>query len=78
MTFISSLEVPESGNLQNFRQRLRAYFYAPETGIYVFYLSCDDICELKVSTNERLEDLGTVITIYRYTGFREWKRYFDF
>ena len=78
VAFIASLEVPESRNLQTFRQRLRAYFRAPETGIYVFFLSCDDICELKVSANERLENLRTVITIHRYTGFREWKRYFCF
>lgn len=76
VTFIASLEVPVSQHVQTFRQRLRAYFHAPETGIYVFYLSCKDVCELRVSANERLKNLETVITILHYTGFREWRRYF--
>ncbi|XP_074634158.1 uncharacterized protein LOC141892721 isoform X1 [Acropora palmata] len=77
VTLIASLEVPVSQHVQTFRQRLRAYFHAPETGIYVFYLSCKDVCELRVSVNERLKNLETVITVHHYTGFREWKSTFS-
>lgn len=74
-TFIDSLDVPLNWNLANIGRRLRTYFLAPETGSYIFYLACDDVCELKLSTDEKLENLVTLINIKSYTDYMEWNRY---
>lgn len=76
-TFIPSFEVPENRNLRNAGQRLRTYFYAPQTGNYIFYLACDDSCKLRLSADERLESSVTLISVHRYTRFREWKSTFS-
>ena len=36
----------------NFAQRIFGWFLPPLTGAYIFYTSCDDICDLFVSPNE--------------------------
>ena len=74
-TVIESLNVPLNWNLANIGRRLRTYFLAPETGSYIFYLACDDFCELKLSADEKLENLVTLINIESYTDYMEWNRY---
>ncbi|KII69681.1 hypothetical protein RF11_07278 [Thelohanellus kitauei] len=58
-------------------QRLSSYYLAAETGPYVFYLSCDDECELWIGKNtseNSLEKVAYLPTNFS-TDFREWNRY---
>ena len=74
-TFIPSLDVPRDLDLRHTSRRLRTYFLAPESGTYRFYLACDDSCTLKLSTDEKLENLVLLVNIARYIGYKNWKRY---
>ena len=74
-TFIDKLDVPPKSDLANIGRRLRTYFLAPETGSYIFYLACDDVCELNLSADEKLENLVTLIDIKSYTAYMAWNRY---
>ncbi|KAF1742674.1 hypothetical protein MXB_4213, partial [Myxobolus squamalis] len=60
-------------------QRLSTYYLAPEEGAYVFYLSCDDECELWISKNksEILLEKVAYLTQNYSTDFREWNKYPD-
>ncbi|XP_078361216.1 uncharacterized protein LOC144645495 [Oculina patagonica] len=69
----------------NYIQRLTSYLQVPESGKYTFYLSCDDLCELwkhDVSVIEEkdmnAEEIVTeqpIVTVKRYTWYRQWNRY---
>jgi hypothetical protein len=49
------------------------YFKAPITGNYKFYMSCDDICKLSLSTvNLSPESASAIITITSATSFRSY------
>ncbi|XP_032227933.2 uncharacterized protein LOC5503808 [Nematostella vectensis] len=56
-------------------QRLTTYFVAPETGNYVFYLSCDDQCKLSISTDHHVNNMRTVAWVKDWTNYRRWKTY---
>jgi len=73
-TFINSLDLPGYPKLEHIRLRLRTYFLAQETGTYIFYLTCDDSCELKLSTDEKHENLVSLVNITRYTDYMRWRR----
>ena len=72
--FIQALDAPGDRSLQNTGLRLRAYFLAPQTGNYTFYLACDDSCELNLSTDERPENGVSLVTIPSYTSYQGWTR----
>ena len=74
-SFIQKLDLPRRQNLEYIGRRMRAYFLAPESGDYIFYITCDDKCKLNLSTDEKLENLVTLVTITKYTRYRAWTRY---
>jgi len=41
-TFVSSIEVPRAAEADKFGVQFSGYIEVPETGIYTFYLTCDD------------------------------------
>lgn len=67
-------EVP-SGSVDNFGERLRAYFIPPLTGGYKFYLAADDTAELWLSTNNTAGARVKIATVSSFTGFREWTKF---
>ncbi|EDO32659.1 predicted protein [Nematostella vectensis] len=68
---VSIADFEDSGGRgNNYGQRLTAYFVAPETGNYTFYMSCDDQCELSISTDHHVINARKIIWIASWTGFR--------
>lgn len=47
----------------DYGQRLTAFYRAPETGDYLFYVTCQDECELWLSTDHRTDNKKRVIFI---------------
>ena len=46
----------------NYGQRIRGYFRAPQTGLYQFFSSCDELCDLFVSVDEEPRHKGRLIS----------------
>ena len=46
----------------NYGQRIRGYFKAPETGLYQFYSSCDEICDVFLSVDDEPAHKGRLIS----------------
>ncbi len=59
----------------NYGSRLRAFFLAPKTGSYTFYMASDDGSELWVSTNASPACAARVAYVNGYTGTNEWSKY---
>ena len=70
----SFLDIQEEGPNFYFARRFRAYFLAPLTGDYKFNIACDDFCKLRMSTDDDLKNLRTLINVTKWTGYRAWKR----
>ena len=70
----SSLDIQEKGPNSYFARRFRAYFLAPLTGDYKFNIACDDSCKLRMSTDNDLKNLTTLVYVKKWTGYRAWKR----
>ncbi|XP_066918983.1 uncharacterized protein [Clytia hemisphaerica] len=68
---------PNAGD--GYGQRLSTYYKAPLTGNYVFYLACDNECELWMSpdTEEIRSNLVLELKKGHYTSFRQWHKYPD-
>jgi hypothetical protein len=69
--FVQSLEAPR-GRGDMYGQRLSAYVIPPETGRYMFYMACDDQCELMVSGDEHPSHAHVILTIKSWTPYRKW------
>ena len=74
----SSLDIQEKKGpnryLTYFARRFRAYFLAPLTGDYKFNIACDDFCKLRMSTDNDLKNLTTLVYVTKWTRYRDWKR----
>ena len=71
----SSLDIQEKkGPNRYFARRFRAYFLAPLTGDYKFNIACDDFCKLRMSTDNDLKNLTTLVYVTKWTRYRDWKR----
>ena len=70
----SSLDIQEKGPNSYFARRFRAYFLAPLTGDYKFNIACDDFCKLRMSTDNDLKNLTTLVYVTKWTRYRDWKR----
>ena len=46
----------------DYGQRIRGYFKPPETGLYQFFSSCDEICDLFLSVDEEPRHKGRLIS----------------
>ena len=73
-SFNSSLDIQEKGPNSYFARRFRAYFLAPLTGDYKFNIACDDFCKLRMSTDNDLKNLTTLVYVTKWTRYRDWKR----
>ncbi|XP_020610810.1 uncharacterized protein LOC110049362 [Orbicella faveolata] len=60
----------------NYGQRLTTFYRAPETGQYVFYLTCQDECELWLSTNDAPDNIKRILFISfgLNLNYNEWER----
>ncbi len=56
----------------NFGERWRAWFTAPVTGSYVFYISSDDSSELWLSTDATPDRKVKIATVNGFTNFETW------
>ena len=74
-SYIQTLNLPRGQRLENIGRRMRTYFLAPETGTYRFYITCDDKCQLNLSTDEKLGNVVTLVTVNRWTRYKQWTRY---
>ena len=73
-SFNSSLDIQEKGPNRYFARRFRAYFLAPLTGDYKFNIVCDDFCKLRMSTDNDLKNVTTLVYVTKWTRYRDWKR----
>ena len=72
LDYIINLEVPTI-NEEGSGQTLTSYFIAPETGGHVFYMACDDQCQLLISNDTDSKNAQLVINILSWTTFRNWE-----
>ncbi|XP_078380263.1 uncharacterized protein LOC144663223 [Oculina patagonica] len=73
-SFIPTLDLRRNQTLEYFGRRMRTYFLAPVTGAYTFKITCDDKCKLNLSTDEKPENVVTLVTIKSYTKYRAWTK----
>ncbi|XP_065661641.1 uncharacterized protein LOC100198409 isoform X1 [Hydra vulgaris] len=66
---------PNAGD--GYGQRLSTYYKAPTTGEFIFYISCDNECELWISpdTEEIHSNLILELKHGHYTSYRQWHKY---
>jgi hypothetical protein len=55
--------------------RTRAFITPPTTGVYNFYIACDDACELWLSTTDNASGRALIASTTQYTNSREWTKY---
>ncbi|CAB4023312.1 Hypothetical predicted protein, partial [Paramuricea clavata] len=75
-TKIKKLKAPQNaGDL--YGVRLTAYYVAPKTGTYVFYVSGDDQCKLSLSTDNKPEHLRTIVIFPKnfWTNRNQWNKH---
>jgi hypothetical protein len=71
---INQLEGTYSGD--NYGSRIRGYITAPTDGLYTFWVSGDDNCELKLSRlPDQAKDLQSIASVPDWTGYREWNKF---
>ncbi|KAK3738517.1 hypothetical protein QZH41_012043, partial [Actinostola sp. cb2023] len=70
--YITTLEAPRRRD-EKYGQTLTSYFIAPETGHHVFYMTCDDQCQLLVSGDKDPKNARVVLDIRSYTQYRQWE-----
>jgi len=59
----------------NYGQRMRGYFIAPQTGSYTFVIASDDSSELWLSTDVTSANKVKIASVSGYTSSREWTKY---
>lgn len=55
--------------------RTRAFITPPTTGVYNFYIACDDACELWLSTSDNASGRALIASTSLWTNSREWTKY---
>ena len=55
---------------------MRAWFVAPETTRYRFYMTCDDICEIRFSNKSGSVETADVNVILKQDRWTPYRRYF--
>jgi len=68
---IPSFETPTS-YADNYGQRVSGFVTAPETGNYVFFISCDDNGELYLSTDENPSNKKLIAREAAWSNSRQW------
>ncbi|XP_067049279.1 uncharacterized protein [Acropora muricata] len=61
----------------NYGQRLSSFYRAPQTGLYTFFMTCQDECELWLSSSSKPDDTKRVLFIpYGLSlNHNQWDRY---
>ena len=54
--------------------QLWSYFAAPETGLYTFYASCDNYCQIFLSPNTLEKDKRKIIDVKEWTNPYQYDR----
>jgi len=71
---LPNLDVPEQRGDQ-LGSRLRTYIIPPYTGVYTFWIACDDVGELLLSDNEDPMKAEVIARVPGHTGRYQWNRY---
>lgn len=58
----------------NYAQRVYGFIIPDKTGEYVFYIASDNSGELKLSTDEKPENVKKIAFVKVWTGSRNWDR----
>jgi M6 family metalloprotease-like protein len=66
-----SFEGPRNA-AENYGERLRGYITAPATGDYTFFISGDDNCELRLSTDDHPGRAVAIARVSTWTTYRNW------
>ena len=56
----------------NYGSRIAGYVHPPETGDYTFWISGDDVCELRLSMTEREADAQLIALVSSWTAQYQW------
>ena len=60
VSLVQNFDAPQNIG-DNYGQRIRGYFLAPDDGEYKFFSSCDQMCELYLSMDDQPEHVGKII-----------------
>uniref|UniRef100_A0A7M6DPA1 Uncharacterized protein n=1 Tax=Clytia hemisphaerica TaxID=252671 RepID=A0A7M6DPA1_9CNID len=58
----------------NYAARLQTYFVAPQSGNFDFVASCDDECEVFLSTDDKESNKQKIISVSDYTSYQQWDK----
>ena len=70
---IKDFDVPENVG-DNYGQRVRGYFVPSESGDYRFFTSCDDMCDLYLSMDDKASHVSKIISQVQLTKYDEFDR----
>ena len=73
---LSELQAPIDW-ASHYGTRIRGFLHPPETGLYTFWISGNDSCELWLSTNHQPKNRELMAIVPSSTGVREWNKYAD-
>lgn len=55
--------------------RMRGFLHPPQTGWYTFWISGDDNCELRLSTDYDTSNVRTIASVPEWTHLNEWGKF---
>ena len=58
----------------NYALRYQSYFIAPQSGNYRFIATCDNQCNIYLSTNAEEKSKKEIISITSYTSYHQWDK----
>jgi GLEYA domain-containing protein len=73
-TYPTLYEQPATG-ATDLGTRTRAFITPPATGVYNFFIACDDACELWFSTTDNFSGRTLIASTTQFTNSREWTKY---
>lgn len=76
-SIVQDFDAPEDVG-DNYGQRIRGYFVAPDDGEHRFFTSCDEMCELYLSVDDNPSHVSKIISQVQPSKHDEFNRYVFF
>ena len=70
---IQDFDTPENDG-ENYGQRVRGYFIAPYDGDYIFFSSCDQMCEVYFSMDDKPDHISKIISQVQFSNHNEFDK----
>ena len=75
MVMWSDFEMPMINYQDNYGTRVRGYLYPPVSGSYTFWVSGDDYCSLKLSSDASVDNAVEIASVPGWSNQYEWEKY---